>query len=186
MSKWGGNPGDRECEAKGCVRVEIELGGKTRTVEWTVADGRTHWMINGRAAVADAVEVGNGVYSILIGGESLEVRVEREPGLGGRLRVIVGGREYSGFVRDPRAWRKHRGAAAEVEGAQQVLAPMPGKIVRVLVAAGDVVSAGQGVAVVEAMKMQNEVRAPKSGQVQRIHVSEGQTVAAGEVIAVVA
>jgi biotin carboxyl carrier protein len=167
------------------VKREIELGGKTHTVEWTAAAGCTQWMIDGRAVDADAVEVGNGVYSILIGGESLEARVEKTPGPAGRLHAFVSGREYALVVRDPRRWRKQRGAAAEAEGAQQVLAPMPGKIVRVLVAAGDAVSAGQGIAVVEAMKMQNEVRAPKSGRVARLHVREGQTVSAGDVIAVV-
>jgi len=66
-----------------------------------------------------------------------------------------------------------------------VIAPMPGKVVRVLVRAGEAVEAGKGVVVVEAMKMQNEVRSPKSGKVERLLVSEGQTVAAGEVLAIV-
>jgi biotin carboxyl carrier protein len=167
------------------VKLEIEFGGKMRTVELASAAGRTQWTVDGRSVEADAVEVGNGIYSILIEGESLEARVERAPGPGGRLRVFVAGHEYSMLAHDPRARRKQRGAAAEAEGAQHVLAPMPGKIVRVLVAAGEAVSAGQGVAVVEAMKMQNEVRAPKSGKVERVHVVEGQTVGAGEVIAVV-
>lgn len=185
-SKWGAHRGGEKGRAtKGDVKREIELGGKTHTVEWTAAAGRTQWTIDGRAVDADAVEVGNGVYSILIGGESLEARVEKTPGPSGRLRAFVSGREYALVVRDPRRWRKLRGAAAEAEGAQQVLAPMPGKIVRVLVAAGDAVSAGQGIAVVEAMKMQNEVRAPKSGKVARLHVREGQTMSAGEAIAVV-
>ncbi len=63
---------------------------------------------------------------------------------------------------------------------------MPGKIVRVLVKAGETVEAGQGILVVEAMKMQNEVRSPKSGTVERLLVSENQSVAAGDVLAVVA
>ena len=167
------------------MKREIELAGKTHSVEWTTAGGRTQWTVDGRVVDADAVEVGNGVYSILIGGESLEARVEKAPGPSGRLTAFVADREYALAVCDSRQWRKQRGAAAEAEGAQQVLAPMPGKIVRVLVAAGDAVNAGQGVAVVEAMKMQNEIRTPKSGKVARLHVKEGQTVSAGEAIAVV-
>lgn len=167
------------------MKLEIEIGGKKRTVESADAEVPTRWMIDGRVAEADATAVASSVYSILTGGESLEARVEKVPGPGARLLVIVAGREYAVEVRDPRQWRKNRGTALEAEGAQQVIAPMPGKVVRVLVKAGDTVSAGQGLAVVEAMKMQNEVRAPKSGRVERVSAAEGQTVGAGEVIAVV-
>jgi pyruvate carboxylase subunit B len=62
---------------------------------------------------------------------------------------------------------------------------MPGKVVRVLVQAGEKVEAGQGLLVVEAMKMQNEIRSPKGGIVERLHVKEGQPVNAGEVLCIV-
>jgi biotin carboxyl carrier protein len=122
-----------------------------------------------------------------MGGISLEVRVEAraETGAAG-LRVIVDGREYSADVRDPRQWRRHRGAAAEAKGRQQVLAPMPGKIIRLLVKAGDSVEMKQGLVVVEAMKMQNEIRSPKSGTVERLMATEGQAVNTGEVLAIIA
>jgi len=167
------------------MKLEITLDGKQHTVEPVSIDGEARWVIDGRASDADAVAVSSSVYSILIGGRSIEARVEKVSGPDLRLRVIVAGREYTAEVRDPRRWRRHRGAAVEAEGAQPVLAPMPGKIVRMLVKAGEAVNAGQGLAVVEAMKMQNEVRAPKSGKVERVGVAEGQTVAAGDVIAVV-
>jgi len=73
----------------------------------------------------------------------------------------------------------------ESEGSQRVIAPMPGKVVRVLVKVGDAIEVGNGILVVEAMKMQNEVRSPKSGKIERLLVSEGQAVSAGEVLAVV-
>jgi biotin carboxyl carrier protein len=101
------------------------------------------------------------------------------------LRIVAGNREFSARVRDPRQWRRNRGTAAEAEGRQQVVAPMPGKIVRVLVKAGDKVVLKQGLLVVEAMKMQNEIRSPKSGTVERLLVNEGQTVNAGEILAIV-
>jgi biotin carboxyl carrier protein len=167
------------------MKLEIQFGGKTHIVESLQADGDTRWMIDGRATGADAAGVTSNVYSILIAGQSLEARVEKAPGPSARVRVLVAGHEYVAEMRDPRQWRRHRGSAVEVEGAQHVIAPMPGKIVRVLVKAGDEVNAGQGIAVVEAMKMQNEVRAPKSGKVERVSVAEGQTVGAGDVIAVV-
>jgi pyruvate carboxylase subunit B len=70
----------------------------------------------------------------------------------------------------------------QAEGRQQVVAPMPGKVVRVLVSAGEQVEAGQGLLVVEAMKMQNEIRSPKSGTVEKVVASEGQAVNAGDVL----
>lgn len=97
----------------------------------------------------------------------------------------VDGREYQAHVTDPRSWRRARGAGVELEGRQQLVAPMPGKIVRVLASVGQQVSAGEGLLVIEAMKMQNEIRAPKSGTVEKL-AREGQTVNAGEVLAVVA
>lgn len=168
------------------MKLAIELDGRSHTVEIgsdaARAGGIARWSIDGRSVDADATEVSPGIYSILIGGNSYEARVERDPA---GIRITLAGREYHARIRDPRQWRRNRGSAAEAEGQQSVLAPMPGKVIRVLVKAGDAVEAGQGVAVVEAMKMQNEVRSPKSGKVERIIVSEGQTVGAGEVLAVV-
>ena len=169
------------------MKLSIELEGKPHTAELVRVGEGLRCNVDDRALEADAVEVAPGVYSILMGGESLEVRVEprTEAGVNG-LRVIVGSSEFSADVRDPRQWRRRRGAAAEAEGRQQVLAPMPGKIIRVLVKAGDSIGMKQGLVVVEAMKMQNEIRSPKSGVVERILVTEGQTVNTGEVLAIIA
>jgi biotin carboxyl carrier protein len=166
------------------LKLEIEIGGKARRVELAPANGRLRCTVDGRELEADAVEVAPAIYSILIGGESLEVRVE--PAAAGGLRVTAGGREYAVRVRDPRQWRRGGAGPVEAEGRQRVLAPMPGKIVRVLVKDGEAVNAGQGLLVIEAMKMQNEVKSPKSGTVERILVKEGQAVNAGEALAIVA
>ncbi|HEX4003043.1 MAG TPA: biotin/lipoyl-containing protein [Candidatus Acidoferrales bacterium] len=168
------------------MKLAIELDGKTRAVEISFGaprdGGRLFCSIDGRSVEADAIEVATGIYSILIGGASFEVRLE--PDAAG-LRVAISGREYAVRIHDPRQWRRNRGAAAEAEGSQRVVAPMPGKVIRVLVKAGETVEAGKGILVVEAMKMQNEVRSPKSGKVERILVSEGQTVGAGDALAIV-
>jgi biotin carboxyl carrier protein len=168
------------------MKLAIELGGMTRRIEIASdaarASGELLWTIDGRAVEADAVEVAPGIYSILIGGASFEARVEPDAT---NLRITVAGREYAARIHDPRQWSRNRGAAIEAEGSQRVIAPMPGKVVRVLVKAGEAVEAGKAILVVEAMKMQNEVRSPKSGKVERILVSEGQTVSAGEVLATV-
>jgi len=142
---------------------------------------RVTFTIDDRLVEADAVRIPSGAYSILLSGRSLEVTLEETPG---GLLMRANGREFRVDVIDPRSWRRARGAGIELEGLQQMLAPMPGKIVRVLVAAGQKVSAGQGLLVIEAMKMQNEIRAPKSGTVEKL-AKEGQTVNAGEVLAVV-
>ena len=164
------------------MKLQIEIGGKKRHVELTQAGERPVWTIDGRRLEADAIAVSSGVYSILINGKSFEVRIER---LGTELRVTTRGREFTIVISDEREWRRKRGSAVEAEGRQQVLAPMPGKVVRVLVKTGDAIQAGQGLLVVEAMKMQNEIRAPKSGTIDRLAVVEGQTVNAGEVVAIV-
>ena len=164
------------------MKLQIEIRGRKHQVELAQAGERPVWMLDGQRLEADAAAVSPGIYSILINGKSFEVRVERR---GGKLRAITGGREFTMLIWDEREWRRKRAGSVEAEGRQQVLAPMPGKIVRVLVGAGDSVRAGQGLLVVEAMKMQNEIRAPKSGTIDGVRVVEGQTVNAGEVVVIV-
>ena len=118
-----------------------------------------------------------GVYSVLLDGRSYLARVEEGV-------VTVNGFRYEIEVRDRRRWsRQSRGGAHA--GAQDIKASMPGKVVRVLVAVGDAVEAGQGIVVVEAMKMQNEMKAPRAGKVIGIAAKVGATVTAGEVLATI-
>lgn len=130
---------------------------------------------------ADVASPGPGIYSVLLDGRSYDARVERTSG---HLIVSVQGHRFEIEVRDPRRWSpnsaSHRGGDIET-----VRAPMPGKVVRVLVAPGDTVEAGQGVMVVEAMKMQNEMKASRSGRVLSVAAKEGATVTAGEVLATI-
>ena len=165
------------------MKCEIELDGKLRSVEVMHSGERARWTIDGSELDADAVEVSPGIYSILIGGKLLEARVETKGD--SQLRATVASREYEATIRNSRKWKRDRAAGAEAEGRQQVTTPMPGKIVLVLMKTGDAVDAGQGIVVVEAMKMQNEIRSPKSGTVERLLVVAGQTVNAGEVVAIV-
>jgi biotin carboxyl carrier protein len=166
------------------MKYEIVINGARRNVEFTPqTSGTAHvtFTIDGRLVEADTVRVSRGAYSILLGGRSLEVTAEEtSDGLLLRTKDC----EFQVEIVDPRSWRRRRGAGIELEGRQQLVAPMPGKIVRVLVAAGQQVHAGQGLLVIEAMKMQNEIRSPKSGTVEKL-AREGQTVNAGEVLAIV-
>jgi biotin carboxyl carrier protein len=167
------------------MKLHIEFNSRMREVELHGAGSGGRWrcVIDRREIEADASEINPGVFSILIGGEAFEARVEP---FTGKLRVHVDGKEYVAAVQDPRQWRRGDGAAAVSQGRQQLIAPMPGKIVRVLVKPGEEVEAGQGIVVVEAMKMQNAVRSPKGGTVERVLVAEGQAVNAGEVVAIIA
>jgi biotin carboxyl carrier protein len=122
-----------------------------------------------------------GVYSVLVDGRSYEARVEQAEG---GVAVFIDGYRFEIEVRDPRR-RSRQTARRELAGSLNVVAPMPGKIVRLLVAAGDTVTAGQGLLVVEAMKMQNEVKAPKAGRVVSVAAREGATAAAGDILAII-
>jgi biotin carboxyl carrier protein len=138
-----------------------------------------HWRANGRAA--SVLEVEPGIYSVLLDDRSYEARIEPSDDA---WAVTIGRRRFLIDVADPRRRNsKSRGLAGE--GRQPIVSPMPGKVVRVLVASGDRVEAGQGLIVVEAMKMQNELKAPRSGRVAALTACEGATVAAGDALAVV-
>lgn len=163
--------------------MQIEMAGKTRTITLNQTDRRLRCDIDGRTLDVDAAELSPGTYSILISGKSLDARVEADQG---KLRIYVAGQEYAAIIRDPRSWQRKQGRGPESAERRQIVAPMPGKIIRVLLKPGDRVETGQGVVVVEAMKMQNEVRSPKSGTIDRISVAEGQAVSAGDVLAIVA
>jgi biotin carboxyl carrier protein len=165
------------------VQQASASGATLQPIEFTRESNHIRIALEGRTIEADAIEVAAGTYSVLIAGRAYEVRVA--PSQSG-LRVYAGPREFNIHIADPRAWGGRRGGAQEAEGRQEVLAPMPGKIARVLVKQGDKVEAGQGLCVVEAMKMQNEIRSPKTGTVERLLVEEGQAVNSGESLAIVA
>ena len=163
------------------MKIALKTGGKSRIVELIARGGRSEIVLDGKTRNVDCVAIAPGLYSILFESRSFEAHVRE---VAGELVVKIHEREFAFHVEDPRQWRK-RGAALEAEGKQQVIASMPGKIVRVLVTAGQAVNSGQGIVVVEAMKMQNELRSPKTGKVERLLVAEGQAVNAGEILAVI-
>lgn len=134
----------------------------------------------GRRVVAEVIEPEPGSLLVII--DNRVFRVSRETDPQGGERITVNGREMHVRALDKKHRRGH-----ETHGSGQVLltSPMPGKVVSVLLAAGNRVSAREGVVVVEAMKMQNEIQAPRAGQLVEVRVSAGDTVNAGEVLAVI-
>ena len=167
------------------MKFEIELSGadgkKKRVVEFERKGDACLVALDGKPVNADAIQVSPNAVSVTLDGQSFEIHLARSAD--GKIKLRCGPHEFSAEVMDRRAWRGRKHGAVEVEGPQEVVAPMPGKVVRLLVAAGDAVESGQGLLVVEAMKMQNEIRSPKSGKVERMIAKEGQAVNAGEVLA---
>jgi len=150
------------------MKVSLIVNGAAREVE----------LDHSEAQIAQAEP---GVYSVLVDGRSYEARIEQADG---RLVVFIDGHRFEIEIRDPRRWSRKAGGQGS-EGRVNVAAPMPGKVVRLLASAGDTVTAGQGLLVVEAMKMQNEIKAPKAGCVVSLPARDGATVAAGEVLATI-
>lgn len=129
-------------------------------------------------AAADAVEVEPGVFSIIDdAGRAFEIRVSA-------TEAFVAGHRYRYELEDPRQWKRGAGAAG-ASGPAAIVAPMPGKVVRILVSEGDLVTAGQGIVVVEAMKMQNELKSPRDGKVSAIKATPNQSVSAGAILALI-
>ncbi len=169
------------------MKLNAEIDGEKVALEVKREGGRVVGEVGGRLYELEAREVGKGEYLLIHGGRVYECRVGAEPGAEGRsaLRVSVGAREYGVRLSDPKHLRGAGSGAGEQGGRAQVKAPMPGKVVRVLVEAGQAVESGQGLVVVEAMKMQNELKSPKSGRVAELRAEAGSTVNAGDVLVVV-
>jgi biotin carboxyl carrier protein len=174
------------------MRFEVEVNGRARTVvvERT-GGGRGGSLfavtVDGRTRAVDVRRAGRSGFSLILpedGHASHDVTLGETARTGewivqlpaGTLRAVVDGRRVSAAA----------GSLAGAEdGEQRVVAPMPGRVVRVLVAPGDEVAARQGLVVIEAMKMENELGSPKAGRVKDVQVSAGQSVEAGRVLVVV-
>ncbi len=172
------------------MQYDVLIGERTRNVvvqraadAWTVT-------VDGQAFDVHAARVDAAILSLLVGqrgapGPSRSVPAVVVSGKSpGALGVHVNGRQLHVTITESGRGRR-RGAAAVGAGPQRLTAPMPGRVVRVLVGPGDVVEPGQGLVVVEAMKMENELRAAKAGRVVSVSAVEGQSVDAGAVLAVV-
>jgi biotin carboxyl carrier protein len=161
----------------------VEMDGESGTLSFADAGGVVNALVEWNGSRGEHQveyrEVAPGVYSLLVDGRSVEAHVFA-PASGGWM-VEIGGKQMAIAVRDPREAAALRSGVG-VDGQQSIVSPMPGKVVRVLVEEGASVEAGQGLVVVEAMKMQNELKAPKAGKVVALAAREGASVTAGEVL----
>jgi biotin carboxyl carrier protein len=160
---------------------DVVIDGKKYRLELNRVDDGWRCRLDGKAVEIDAILARPNVLSLRIGNLAYEVKSEL---VASDLHVWVGSRRFAVEIRDPRSFRG-RTRAGEDHGPRKITAPMPGKIVRLLVREGDAVENGRGIVVVEAMKMQNEIKSPKKGTVGRIVVGEGAAVNAGDVLAIV-
>jgi biotin carboxyl carrier protein len=164
---------------------DVIIDGKSYRLELDRVEGRWLCRLDGRAVEVDAVLAQPDVLSLRIGNKAYEIKSEHVGGGNDNdSHVWVGSVRFASEVRDPRALRS-RARVADDQGPRKLTAPMPGKVVRVLVREGDEVEAGAGVLVVEAMKMQNEIKSPKKGKIQKMLAAEGVAVNAGDVLAIV-
>ncbi len=139
--------------------------------------------VDGNEFLVDGKKTGRTNYSLIVDNRSFEIEVDNTDD---EYRVLVDGRNYRIHMVDERRVRIGSAQSAlELQGRQNVSVPMPGKIVAILVGEGDAVEKGQGLVIVEAMKMENEVRSPIAGAVKEIKVKPGDTVGAGDVVAVI-
>jgi len=149
------------------VKLKAIIGDKEEEVGLELGGGRVCAWIGARAYELEAREIEPGRYLFFWNGHVRELRVDD------RIKII-----------DPKRLRSGQNSGGHHHGTAQIVAPMPGKVVRVQVEAGATVEKGAGVIVVEAMKMQNEMKAPRAGVVVTLNVQPGDTVNAGDVLAV--
>ncbi len=170
------------------MTFEVDLGGRTRTVSVESVGavgpggGRFRVRVDGQPRTVDARATDLGLLLTDESGRSIDVAVT-DRGAGEWLLQLP--RVALTAVVDGRRFRRAAGGPAPAAGEQRVTAPMPGRVVRVLVKVGDDVAARQGLVVVEAMKMENELKASKAGRVKEVAVAEGTSVESGRLLVIV-
>ena len=167
------------------MKVKAEISGETLDV-WLEQDGdQIVAEVDGRRYELEVNEPEDGVYLFKSNGRVTEMFVTPSGVFGDRFQVQASGVDFEIGLIDP---KRLRGSAQNAEhggGAAEIRTAMPGKVVRLLIEPGAEIEKGDGVVVVEAMKMQNELKAPKAGKIKEIRVGEGETVGAGDVLVVI-
>ena len=168
------------------MQYEVEVGGKRRQVTVTREGGGFAIAVDGTTKQVDIVPIDGHTLSLIVDGvRPADVTVSPN-GTAGQITVHVDGTPVGATVNGRRRWgRRDEAAEGGSSVPQRLAAPMPGKVVRVLVGVGDVVQVRQPVVVVEAMKMENELRASRTGTVTEVHVREGVSVEAGAPLIVI-
>jgi biotin carboxyl carrier protein len=175
------------------MMFEVAVGDRVRTVSVVRKGALLHVTVDGHVHVVDAQRLSDTALSLLVQNGKGDLPVQSIDAAfaaqttAGDFDVHLAGHTVAVQVRQPGSFgrQKKEGGGAHGSGPQRVVAPMPGKVVRMLVKTGDTVTPKQGLVVVEAMKMENELRAARDGRVREVSVAEGQSVEAGAVLLVV-
>jgi biotin carboxyl carrier protein len=166
------------------MKLDAEIVDRNYVVD--IQDGRrVSAEVDGRRYTLEVYESGPNAYLLISQGRVFDCRVEGRPESGKKIEVTVGTTGYTVTITDPKRLRSSTAASVHGNDAARIVASMPGKVVRVLVEVGAKVEAGDGIVVVEAMKMQNEMKSPKAGTVMALNVQTGATVNGGDVLAVI-
>ena len=167
------------------MKLKAQLSGNEHEVSLDFDNGIAFAELDGRDYEIEVRELSHGQYLLVDGTKIHRCRVEAKRDSQNVFEVVLRGLARDITITDPKRLRSTHSAGAHQAGAAQIISPMPGKIVRVLVDVGAQVETGTGIVVVEAMKMQNEMKSPKAGMVISINAETGDTVNAGDVLAVI-
>jgi biotin carboxyl carrier protein len=168
------------------MRLQAEIGDdKKHEIEIRREGGKIFADVDGRKYELEASEPEPGVFLFKHDGRVYEASVTAPSATGEATHVRIGGSEIDVKIIDPKRLRSAGAGTDHADGIAEIKTAMPGKVVRVLVEAGSEVEKGDGIVVVEAMKMQNELKSPKDGVVKSISAAEGATVGAGDVLATI-
>ena len=164
------------------MKLKAIAGEQEENLLLKIEDGHVSAEIGDRVYNLDVREIEPDSYMFFLNTNVHECRVS---GSDSTFEVSIHGRNYSVTIVDPKRLRSGQNSDRHHHGVAEILAPMPGKVVRVQTESGATVEKGAGVIVVEAMKMQNEMKSPRDGVVVSINVKPGDTVNAGDVLAVI-
>jgi biotin carboxyl carrier protein len=167
------------------MKLLADIAGEKHELRIKREGERVFAEIDGRAVELDVRDTESGGYLLIVDGRVYDCRVSRQPAQPEKALVHVRNHVYTVALADTKRLRAAESAATHNDGSAQIVAQMPGKVVRVHVEAGAQVEAGDSLLVVEAMKMQNEMKSPKAGTVTVLNAKAGETVNAGELLAVI-
>ncbi|HEX6125189.1 MAG TPA: biotin/lipoyl-containing protein [Pyrinomonadaceae bacterium] len=165
------------------MKLQAQTGDQIHDIEIKREGRRAFAKIDGREYELEVSEPEPGVLLFKHDGRIYEAAVTQPGKAGDPTHVRVGTNEFDIRILDPKRLRSVGAGSESADGVVEIKTAMPGKVVRILVDAGSEVKKGDGVMVVEAMKMQNELKSPKTGIVKEIRSAEGSTVSAGDVLA---
>jgi biotin carboxyl carrier protein len=165
------------------VKLLLTINGQNLAADFSIRNEDVTLTLEANSYHAQLSEPEPGFFTVILANKVYLCALEKQPT--GATEVIVNGQRFPVALQDPKRLSQNAGAAGQAGGRATLISPMPGKVVRVLQAVGAEVAEGQGILVVEAMKMQNEVQSPRAGKVAAINVTEGQTVNAGEMLATI-